>query len=61
MKKIGILHGKERSFPEALVERINSKNIEGILAEPVRIDEFTNKKFTFIADPDNLPIEFYEK
>lgn len=28
--------------------------------EPVRIDEFTNKKFTFIADPDNLPIEFYE-
>ena len=32
-----------------------------IIAEPVRIDEFTNKKFTFIADPDDLPIEFYEK
>lgn len=32
-----------------------------IEAEPVRIDEFTNKKFTFIADPDGLPIEFYEK
>ncbi len=32
-----------------------------VVAEPVRIDEFTNKKFTFIADPDNLPIEFYEK
>ena len=29
--------------------------------EPVRIDEITNKRFTFIADPDNLPIEFYEK
>lgn len=28
--------------------------------EPVRIDEFTSKKFTFIADPDGLPIEFYE-
>lgn len=31
-----------------------------IEAEPVRIDEYTGKKFTFIADPDNLPIEFYE-
>ncbi|MBT1699074.1 VOC family protein [Fulvivirgaceae bacterium PWU4] len=30
-------------------------------AEPVRIDEYTGKRFTFFADPDNLPIEFYEK
>jgi glyoxylase I family protein len=29
-------------------------------AEPVRIDEFTGSRFTFIADPDDLPIEFYE-
>ncbi len=28
--------------------------------EAIRIDEFTEKKFTFIADPDGLPIEFYE-
>lgn len=35
-----------------------SKNI---IAEPIRIDEFTAKKFTFISDPDKLPIEFYEK
>lgn len=28
--------------------------------EPIRIDEFTGKKFTFIADPDDLPIELYE-
>ena len=32
-----------------------------IESEPIRIDEFTDKRFTFIADPDNLPIEFYEK
>lgn len=32
----------------------------GVEVEPVRIDEFTNKKFTFFADPDGLPIEFYE-
>ncbi|GGA75086.1 VOC family protein [Flavobacterium palustre] len=36
---------------------LNSKNIS---AEPIRIDEFTQKRFTFIADPDFLPIEFYE-
>ncbi|MGZ5246587.1 MAG: SMU1112c/YaeR family gloxylase I-like metalloprotein [Flavitalea sp.] len=28
--------------------------------EPIRIDEFTGKRFTFIADPDGLPLEFYE-
>ena len=32
-----------------------------IPAEPIRVDEFTQKRFTFIADPDDLPIEFYEK
>ena len=31
-----------------------------IFSEPIREDEFTNKRFTFIADPDELPIEFYE-
>lgn len=35
-------------------------NTNNITFEPIRIDEFTNKKFTFIADPDNLPIELYE-
>ena len=34
-----------------------SKNI---IAEPVRIDEHTNRKFTFFSDPDGLPIELYE-
>ncbi len=32
----------------------------GIEAEPIRVDELTKKRFTFIADPDDLPIEFYE-
>jgi glyoxylase I family protein len=32
-----------------------------IVAEPVRTDPVTGKQFTFIADPDGLPIEFYEK
>lgn len=37
---------------------LNTKNIE---AEPIRIDETTEKRFTFITDPDLLPIEFYER
>src|SRR6218665_685690 len=32
-----------------------------ITAETVRIDEFKGKRFTFISDPDLLPIEFYER
>ena len=31
-----------------------------IASEPIRIDEYTGKRFTFITDPDDLPIEFYE-
>ena len=34
---------------------------KNIMAEQIRIDETTGKRFTFIADPDGLPIEFYEK
>jgi glyoxylase I family protein len=43
---------------DAMVEELNRQNIA---SEPIRIDEFTGKRFTFIADPDDLPIEFYEK
>jgi glyoxylase I family protein len=32
-----------------------------ISCEIIRTDEFTDKRFFFISDPDNLPIEFYEK
>jgi glyoxylase I family protein len=39
-------------------ERLQSYNI---ICEPIRLDETTNKHFTFFADPDNLPIELYEK
>ena len=41
---------------------ITKKDLEnkGIVVENVRIDEYTGKKFTFFADPDDLPIEIYE-
>jgi glyoxylase I family protein len=32
----------------------------GVAVEPLRVDEFTGRRFTFFADPDGLPIELYE-
>ena len=32
----------------------------GIATEPIRVDEYTGKRFTFFSDPDGLPLEFYE-
>ncbi|MEZ4969212.1 MAG: VOC family protein [Flavobacteriaceae bacterium] len=61
------------SWPEATglrhlafeVDNLTSSLLElsekGIMAEAIRIDEHTQKKFTFIFDPDNLPIELYQK
>lgn len=42
---------------EESVAYLKTKSID---VEPIRIDEFTNKKFTFFKDPDGLPIELYE-
>ena len=46
---------------ENINEAITHINNFDIWAEPIRIDEFTGKRFTFFADPDGLPIEFYER
>ncbi|WP_442508450.1 SMU1112c/YaeR family gloxylase I-like metalloprotein [Novipirellula sp. SH528] len=42
---------------EIFTDHLQSHDIQ---AEPVRIDEFTGKKFTFFQDPDGLPLELYE-
>ena len=31
-----------------------------LICEEIRVDEFTDKKFFFTQDPDDLPLEFYE-
>lgn len=61
------------SFPESAGLRhlaFEVNNIEeavwelegkGVKVEPIRVDEFTEKKYTFFADPDGLPMELYEK
>jgi glyoxylase I family protein len=42
---------------ESAIEILSKHNIK---TEPIRIDEFTQKRFTFFEDPDQLPIELYE-
>ncbi|MEZ8741151.1 VOC family protein [Photobacterium swingsii] len=32
----------------------------GVSVEPIRVDEFTGRRFTFFADPDGLPLELYQ-
>ena len=33
---------------------------QGIVVEPIRVDELTGRAFTFFSDPDGLPLELYE-
>ncbi|NMF05606.1 SMU1112c/YaeR family gloxylase I-like metalloprotein [Clostridium beijerinckii] len=63
---------KRPSYPEAcglrhlafhvkdIEEAIRELNEKGIETEPIRIDEYTNRKFTFFSDPDGLPLELHE-
>jgi glutathione synthase/RimK-type ligase-like ATP-grasp enzyme len=62
MKKIGILFGQERSFPMAFVERINSKNVPGVTAEPLRIDKVfqgVDTGYAVILDRISQDVPFY--
>ncbi|MCC3415241.1 MAG: VOC family protein [Microcoleus sp. PH2017_29_MFU_D_A] len=42
---------------EASVAYLKSQQVE---VEEIRLDEITEKRFTFFRDPDNLPLEIYE-
>jgi glyoxylase I family protein len=41
-------------------EAVKELEQKGVSCEEIRIDEITNKKFTFFSDPDDLPLELYE-
>ncbi|RBO83282.1 SMU1112c/YaeR family gloxylase I-like metalloprotein [Marinomonas aquiplantarum] len=45
---------------ENLDDSIDYLQQQGVATEPVRVDELTGKRFTFFADPDELPLELYE-
>lgn len=45
---------------ENIEKEVETLNRMGVKTEPIRIDETSNKKFTFFTDPDGLPLELYE-
>lgn len=62
MKKIGILFGMENTFPQAFIDRVNQKNVEGIRAEAVRIDKVmqgVNPGYDVIIDRISQDVPFY--
>ncbi|MFT4033243.1 MAG: hypothetical protein QM669_12540 [Siphonobacter sp.] len=62
MKKIGILHGMERTFPEAFVKRVNEKAPEGIIAEPVSVGKVVQgeaTEYAVIIDRISQDVPFY--
>ena len=60
------------SFPEAkglrhlafavkdIHEWVTHLGQNGVITEPVRVDELTGKKFVFFNDPNDQPLELYE-
>lgn len=62
MKKIGVLYGKERSFPNALIDKINAKRQKNVIAEPVKIDKVTQGEpsgYSVIVDRISQDVPFY--
>ncbi len=61
MKRIGILFGQERSFPRALIERINREGKDAV-AEPVLVGGISldsPRKYDLILDRISQDIPFY--
>jgi glyoxylase I family protein len=64
---------KRPSYPEACGLRhlafatddsdgtVQMLTADGVTCEPIQIDELTGRWFTFLADPDGLPLELYEQ
>jgi len=62
MPKIGIVYGMESSFPAAVVDRINGKQIPGLLAESIRLGGVRIAEpsgYAVIIDRISHDVEFY--
>jgi glutathione synthase/RimK-type ligase-like ATP-grasp enzyme len=62
MKKIGILYGMENTFPQAFIDRVNSKGEKGIIAEAVTIEKVIQAdptEYAVIIDRISQDVPFY--
>jgi hypothetical protein len=63
MKKIGILFGRERTFPDAFCAAVNSRH-EDVQAEPVVLDALRHdqgRPYDVIVDRISHEVPFYQK
>ena len=60
MDRVGVIVGSGIGGLATIEEEHATLRERGVTCEPVRVDEFTDRRFTFFADPDGLPIELYE-
>ncbi len=47
-------------YVESVEDTVRELTAKGVECEPIRIDPYTGKPFTFFADPDGLPLELHE-
>ncbi len=62
MKKIGIIYGQERTFPQAFVEYINNLNLPDITAEYVnvnKVEQGVPSPYAVIVDRISHDVPFY--
>ncbi len=62
MKKIGILFGKENTFPQAFIDRVNAKKVKGISAEFVQInvlEQGESTEYAVIIDRISQDVPYY--
>lgn len=60
--KIGILFAMKDTFPQAFIDRVNSKNEKDIIAEAVSIDKVVQNKnadYAIIIDRISQDVPFY--
>jgi glyoxylase I family protein len=46
---------------DSVAEFADYLTAQGVAVEPIRVDEYTGKAFTFFQDPDGLPLELYQR
>jgi hypothetical protein len=62
LKKIGILHGQERTFPEAFIHSVNSRRIPGVIAEEVILGGTSmeeTQQYAVIVDRMSHEVKYY--
>ena len=43
-----------------LDDAVSELEAKGVAVEQIRVDEYTDRRYTFFKDPDGLPLELYE-